>query len=257
MTGVVAVVGGGPPSVQATGEALAELLHVEVRRVGPDEGLDGDGDEVAQRLLDELADPAVLVAVMPDGAAVEGSSGHVISAGPKPVVVVPDTLATSPPHVPCRVLLPLDGSWEAAAAVAPAARFLADAGVELVVLHVFDESTVPRFWDQAAHARNAWESEFLARYCSGPGVRLRLRTGAPGESVVTAAAQEHVDLIVMGWAQRLDPDSAATVRRTIHDAQVPVLLVPVSAPADLRADQPDPPAQGGPGVTDADGRARG
>jgi len=41
-----------------------------------------------------------------------------------------------------------------------------------VVLHVFDAQTVPKFWDQHAHAGQAWEQEFLARYCALPGARL-------------------------------------------------------------------------------------
>jgi hypothetical protein len=144
------------------------------------------------------------------------------------VVVAPQLPATRRPLVVARVLLPLDGSAEGAAAVAPTARLLADAGVDLVVLHVFDKVTVPRCWDQAAHARDCWEREFRARYCPQPGARLQLRTGVAGDQVVTVAEQEHVDLIVLGWSQRLDPDRAATVRRTLGLAHVPVMLMPVS-----------------------------
>ncbi|HSP20123.1 MAG TPA: universal stress protein, partial [Myxococcaceae bacterium] len=129
-----------------------------------------------------------------------------------------------------RVLLPLDGSWEAAAAVAPTAALLAHAGLELVVLHVFHAATVPPFWDQAAHFRSSWEPEFLARYSPNPGVRLHLRSGVPGEQLVSVAAEERVHLIALGWSQRLDADRAATVRWVLRDARVPVLLMPVREP---------------------------
>lgn len=229
MSSVVAVVGREPPSLAEAGEGVARLLHAHVRRIGPEDGI--EGYEAAQGVLDELADPAVLAAVVPDGAAMESATGYVISRFRKPVVVTPQALATGHPLVVSRVLLPLDGSEESAAAVAPTAGFLADAGVDLIVLHVFNAATAPKFWDQAAHARRSWEGEFLARYCPLPGVRLHMRTGAPGEQVVTVAAQEHVDLVVLGWSQHLDPDRAATVRRTISESHVPVMLMPVSTPA--------------------------
>lgn len=228
VTRVIAVVDGASPTVAETAAAVADLLGARVRAVRPP-AVPGPGREL-EEVLAELAAPEVVLAVMPDGAAMEALTGAVISTWSKPVVVTPATLSTRRPLAVSRVLLPLDGSWEASAAVAPTAAFLADAGVDLVVLHVFDAATVPAFWDQAAHARRSWEPEFLARYCPQPGVRLHLRAGGPGEQVVTVAAQEKVDLIALGWAQRLDHDRAATVRRTLRDARVPVLLMPLEPP---------------------------
>ena len=48
-----------------------------------------------------------------------------------------------------RVLLPLDGTPESAVAVADTMGLLACAGVDLIVLHVFDAATVPRFMAEA------------------------------------------------------------------------------------------------------------
>jgi hypothetical protein len=53
-----------------------------------------------------------------------------------------------------------------------------------VVLHVFDAETLPKFWDQLAHAGQAWGREFLARYCALPGGRLELRRGAAADHIV-------------------------------------------------------------------------
>ena len=105
----------------------------------------------------------------------------------------------------------------------------ARAGVDLVALHVFDAETVPRFWDQAAHARRAWAEEFLARYCAQPGMRLELRSGVAGEHVLDVAEAERADMIALGWSQHLDPGRARTVRRTVRDAVVPVMLVPMAS----------------------------
>ena len=137
------------------------------------------------------------------------------------------------PQLIGRALIPLDGTPESATAVAKTIRLLAHAGVDLVVLHVFDATTVPKFWDQPGHAAQVWQNEFLARYCDQPGARIRLRSGVLGEhvvDVVDVAATEHVDLIALGWSRRLYEDRAHTIRRTLHDADVPVLVVPITTP---------------------------
>jgi hypothetical protein len=225
MTGVVAVVGPTSPSLTEAAGAIARLLRAGLRQVPATKSL--QSADAVRRVLNELARPDVLVAVMSGCAATEAMTRDVISSSPKPVVVIPSSAATRP--LVSRVLLPLDGSLDAAAAVAATAQRLADADVDLIVLHVFDDVTVPRFWDQAAHARDCWEREFRARYCPHPRARLHLRTGAPAEQVLAVAEQEQVHLIVLGWSQRLDPERAVTVRRLVDRAQVPVMLMPVPA----------------------------
>ena len=131
--------------------------------------------------------------------------------------------------MPRRVLLPVDGTARSAAAVAGAAERFARGGAELVVLHVFDAQTVPKFWNQHAHASQAREQEFLARYCPLPGARLELGSGTAAEHVAKVAGDEQADMIALAWSQRLEPGRAAAVRRTILEAQVPVMVVPMPA----------------------------
>jgi nucleotide-binding universal stress UspA family protein len=242
MTGVIAVVG-STPSLTETAAAVARLLHAELRHVRATEG--PESAESVRAVMDELEAPDVLAAVLSGGEGIEATAGRLIRRSTKPVVLAPPTPATRRPPAVSRVLLPLDGSREAASAVAPTAQLLAGDGVDLIVLHVFDRVTAPRFWDQAAHARSCWEAEFRARHCPQPGVRLQLRTGHAADHVVSVAAQEDVDLIVMAWSQRLAPDRAATVRRAVQEARVPVMLMPVP-PVGGRS--------GGPGDSSADGR---
>ncbi|MEU9836473.1 universal stress protein [Streptosporangium sp. NPDC048047] len=226
--------------VDAAG-AVATLLGADVRafRLAAESGA---GETVAA-VLHELERPDVLAGVLAgDGGARSGTWAVVRRAG-KPVVLLPPRRPVAAPpaagpaagpaaarRVISRVLLPLDGSAEAAAAVTGAAGLFARTGADLVVLHVFDEATVPRFWDQAAHERRAWEEEFLARHCAHPGVRMELRSGVAGEQVVDVAATEHVDLIALGWSQRAEAGRARTVRRTVAGAGVPVMLIPVPRP---------------------------
>jgi nucleotide-binding universal stress UspA family protein len=56
---------------------------------------------------------------------------------------------------------------------------------------------------------------------------MEIRSGTPGEQVVDVAEAERVDLIALGWSQQLDADRAHTVRRSVLDSGVPVLLVPL------------------------------
>jgi nucleotide-binding universal stress UspA family protein len=140
-----------------------------------------------------------------------------------PVMIVPP--GGQPPHGALeRLLIPLDGSVEAAAAVDESVEMFAGAGAELIVLHVFDSTTVPHFWDQAAHAAQAWEDEFVARFARRPGTRLAIRHGGPGEHICEVAGAEQVDLIVLGWSPNPSGDRARTVQATVQAASVPVML---------------------------------
>ena len=62
-----------------------------------------------------------------------------------------------------------------------------------------------------------------------PGARLELRSGTAAEHVAKVAGDEQADMIALAWSQRLEPGCAAAVRRTILEAQVPVMLVPMPA----------------------------
>jgi nucleotide-binding universal stress UspA family protein len=227
MTHVLAAVDGvaNAQAVAGVAAALADVLHVKVRSTGVDFGrLDA-----AAAALRELRRPDALLAVITSEPLEPAVGWTVVQRAAKPVVVVPPTLRVLPHQAIGRLLIPLDGTPEAAAAVDEAVELFAQAGVDLVVLHVFDEVTVPRFWDQPAHARRAFADEFLARHCAWPGARLELRSGVAGEQVIDVAAAERVDLIALGWSQRLDAGRARTVRRTVTEASVPVMLVPTAA----------------------------
>jgi hypothetical protein len=210
MTQVLAVLGGGPAEAPVidTAAALARIAHARVRRVSL--AADLSAEQAAAQVLGALDSPGIVLAVLARDERSRPIWRRVAQRSAR------------------RVLLPLDGTAESAAAVAGAVEQFAGAGVDLVVLHVFDAETVPRFWDQAAHAGRAWAEEFLARYCAQPGVRLELRTGVAGEHVLDVAEAERADMIAFGWSQQLDPGRARTIRRAVLDAVVPVMLVPIA-----------------------------
>lgn len=141
----------------------------------------------------------------------------------KPVLVVPPAVPADSAPIR-RALVPLEGTSETTNSVAECTTRLADAGVEVVVVHVFDES-VPRFWDEASHASDAYTEEFLARWCREPRAQVRLRRGPAPASMMEMARTEDVDLIALGWSQTMDEGRARMVRLALA-GPVPVLLVP-------------------------------
>ena len=170
-------------------------------------------------------------------AGAEGASpaGHValsiIARAGDPVLVVPPrTNGRRPAPRIRRALIPLEGTAETSVAVTAALHQLAEAGVELVAVHVFDATTVPAFWDQSAHADEVYAAEFASRWCAEAAVDLHLRRGTAPETIIDVAEDEAVDLIALGWAQDLSPGRAAVVRSVLAAAQIPVLLVPLSGP---------------------------
>jgi hypothetical protein len=211
---VLAIERPGPATaVVPVARAIADVLGATVRRTSA--GRDA--------VLGHLERPDTVLGVVPRD---HRSSWGIAGTAAKPVVLVPPAGVLVPQPVISRVLVPLDGTFESASAVTGTMELFGCAGVELIVLHVFDETTVPAFWDQAAHARREWEREFRARFCRSVDARLELRSGVPADQVNQVADAEGSQLIALGWSQRLDSGRARTVRGTIRDATVPVMLVP-------------------------------
>jgi nucleotide-binding universal stress UspA family protein len=211
------------PLVTGVAELVSGILQAGMRHLDVPAGL--SQERAATLVLQALDEPSAVLAVLAAYPSPRAVCWRVVEQARKPVVLVPPGAKVRRPAI-SRVLLPLDGTPESAVAVADTISLLARAGVDLVVLHVFDAATVPRFWDQAAHAHQAWAEEFLARNAATAGARLELRSGSPGKHVVDVAGAEQADLIALGWSQRLDAGRSRTVRRSVLHAGVPVLLVP-------------------------------
>jgi nucleotide-binding universal stress UspA family protein len=128
------------------------------------------------------------------------------------------------------VLVPLDGTSVTATALTETIALARDAEVEVNVLHVHEEDSLPLFSEQPQHETESWAREFLARYCPTADLgRLHLRVGRPSEHVVRVAQETDTDLIALGWAQDFSPGRAAVVREALERSRISVLLVPVAA----------------------------
>jgi Universal stress protein family len=142
----------------------------------------------------------------------------------KPLMIVPPGEPVR--EQPRRALVPLDGTQAVSAALRATIKAFKGAGLEVVVLHVFDQRTVPRFLDDPRDL-DLWGDEFLTRNLVGFRLRLEVRSGDPATAVVATAGDEDVDVIALGWHQDLSAEHAAVIRRVLAEAGRPVLLVPI------------------------------
>lgn len=144
----------------------------------------------------------------------------------KPVVMVPPD-AIVPDRIG-RVLVAMGGSPTKARGLRRAINVAADAGVELVVVHVDDEESIPSFSDQVQHETAAYAHEFLSRYCGGAeAARLESRVGDPSQEILAAADDLHAELLALGWPPAGEPHRDDVVRDVLERSSIPVLLVAV------------------------------
>jgi nucleotide-binding universal stress UspA family protein len=263
---VIAAVDDSPEAlaVITTGDAVAslfgstlELAHVcEGKRDALPARLSSSGHEVrllrgpvSSTIAQAAAEADVAAVVLGAGSSRAGTivgscAQQLITSVRIPVVVVP-VRARAPARIR-RILIPLDGTRAASDALRHAVELSAQPDVHFIALHVHTQTLVPMFSDQPHHEVRAWSAEFLRRQelpISAPSrLRLRLGVGQAGDEVLSVAAQEGVDLIVLGWRQDLSAGRAAVVRSTILRATVPVLLIPTQRGA--RAQTPAAHAHG-------------
>ena len=212
---------------EQTARAAAEAAGVPLRSIGK---------PVVAALLEAGAEPDV-VAIALGARGIEAGrrpAGHVALqlalSLPKPLVVVPPEAAGRLR----RILVPLNGLELSAGTLAQTLRLAAHRKLEVIVLHVHDQESIPLFSDQRQHELESWADEFLRRHCPEPElVSLETRIGAPGENVLQVADHTSADLIALGWSQDLGPGRAAVVRAALERSPVPLLLVPAGGEVEL------------------------
>jgi nucleotide-binding universal stress UspA family protein len=203
-----------------TSELLAARVGVPLRV------LEGS---VNPTLLDALRAPDVAAAVIGARGASSGrrpvgrTALHIIEHLDKPVVLVPpDAVA---PTAIRRLLVPLEGVDASSRKVLEHLRPLVVAGVELVVLHVFTEATLPTMLDRPYRDLEILGKEFLIRHCP-VATDIKFRQGPVAATVAEMTEEYRGDLIVLSWSQDNSPGRAMVVREVIGASTLPVLLLP-------------------------------
>jgi nucleotide-binding universal stress UspA family protein len=203
-----------------TAFATAETFGVEYRT--------GPGDPLTQ-IVERAAEDDVTAVVVGARRSLKGRNlGHlarqIADTVEKPVLVVPpEARSTGRLH---RVVIAMEGTPAKARNLGVAFDLAAAADLELVVVHVDDEDSIPSFSDQVAHETQAYADEFLARYLrGGPKARLELRVGVPADEIITLTDSLTADLLAVGWPHSPDARRGATAREILDRSHIPVLLV--------------------------------
>jgi len=189
------------------------------------------GDVVEELVSRTRGDDVVVVAVGTRGRPTgPRPPGHVAmelaNQADAPVLVVPpDSTIAGQIH---RVLIAMEGTPANAKNLKRAIELTADADadIDLVLIHVDDESSIPSFSDQVQHETDAYTHEFLAR--SVPSARLELRIGDPAEEILHAIESILPDVIVVGWRQGSEPGHNEVAHEILERIHLPVLLVAIS-----------------------------
>ena len=220
-----------------TASFTAEILGVEYRQV--------EGDAFS-RIVERAAESDVVAVVVgARGRLRTRTVGHlarqIADAISKPVLVVPPE--TQSVDRIRRVVIAVEGTPSKARNLKVVFDLASPVDVELVVVHVDDEKSIPRFSDQVAHETSAYAREFLARHLPrGPKARLELRVGVPADEIIEMASSFRADLLAVGWPQLAEGNRGATAREILDRSTVPLLLVPL-APSEIQA--VPPPARSG------------
>jgi nucleotide-binding universal stress UspA family protein len=189
---------------------------------------------VLERLIEIGQAPDVVALVLgargsPLGRRPLGSTALAVATSlPKPLVIVPpDT--RRPGHLR-RVLVPLEGREAEGHTPRAIVELAQGEALDVVVLNVLEEASLPLFTDQPQHEHAAQVDEFLRRYCPwGIGkVRLEVRVGRCDELVPLLAEELDADIIALGWAQELESGRAPVVRGALTRGGTPVMLGPVN-----------------------------
>jgi nucleotide-binding universal stress UspA family protein len=198
---------------------------------------------VGSGLLRVMESPEVIAGVLGARATSGGRRpvGHVASQillhAQKPVVVVPPVLLSPRPFR--KLLVPLEGLEETSKALADGLSSLFGPEVELVVLHVFTNTTLPRMLDRPYRDLDLLATEFRAKHLPN-STRAELRTGAIGAGVVESCTEQDADLVVLCWHQIATPGRASVVREVLSASGRPVLLLPVPGDSIKPALEPEP-----------------
>lgn len=152
----------------------------------------------------------------------------VLEQATKPVVVVPND--AGPLGRIRRVLVPLEGTDASSRPVLDALCPLLVDDVELVVLHVFTDRSLPRMLDRPCRDLELLGREFLEHHLP-QAARIDLRTGAVAAAVSAATEAHGADVVVLAWSQHSAEGRAVVVRDVLGASARPVVLLPIGAAA--------------------------
>ena len=202
----------------------------------------------AGALLGAMDVPGVLAMVVGAGLSSDGhpvgpTARHVLERARKPVAVVPANVA--PSRELRRFLVPLEGSEASSRPILETLFPLLATEVEVVVLHVFTDTTLPRMLDRPERDLELLGREFLAHHCP-PATRVELLPGPVATRVSEVSEAHGADMVVLSWSQDSSEGRAQVVREVLGASALPVLLLPVAPGRDAASPAGSAEPAGGP-----------
>jgi nucleotide-binding universal stress UspA family protein len=141
------------------------------------------------------------------------------------VIVPPDAHVREPVK---RVLMAVKGTAARTRSLERAIELKDATDLDLVVIHVDDEETIPSFSDQVQHETDDFIREFVARYVpAAPVSRVELRVGSPADEILRTVESEAPDLLAIGWRRHTGKEGGHVARELVERSRVPVLLATV------------------------------
>lgn len=148
----------------------------------------------------------------------------------KPIVVIGPN-AEIPTSIRT-LFIPLEGPPAANPYLASYLNEITTHDVEIVVLHVFTEHTLPQMLDRPAMDLEVLGVEFLRRHLPHAH-SIQLRHGPIVAELLATCNVQRSGLVVMPWSQDTSRGHARIIREILANSRLPVVLLPSQSGADF------------------------
>ncbi len=148
---------------------------------------------------------------------------HLLTHSAVPLVIVPPNAPDLPETHPT-ILVPHDDTPATEQALGPMIEVLAAAEARFVLLHVFDDRSVPPA--VSSHDLDTIADEFMLRHRRGNPMRCELRIGHTGTRIVEVASQSEIDAILVAWSHTTGLGRADVIAHLVRESGVPLIVVP-------------------------------
>jgi len=163
-----------------------------------------------------------------------------------PVFLAPATITTQPDSAPRSILLPLDGTSLAEAAIPVAQQFAQNTGATLSLIHIIkpDHSGYGQQHDPAStreHSPTQQTTSYLERIqlqlqLAGVPSHYQIASGDPAEAIIRAICTENSDLVVMSTHGRSGVERiihGSVTSQIIGNTTCPLLLIRGTVPVEV------------------------
>jgi nucleotide-binding universal stress UspA family protein len=239
MTRIIAFVDNSPvsPGVINTASALSRLVGADLDVVQATDDPNAPTSSTARLvegpagdvLVAELEARDVLCGVIGSRSMLAKShrvghiAEHLLLHSRAPLVIVPPN-APDLPETPPTILVPHDDTPATEHALESMIEVLSAAEARFVLLHVFDDRTVPPA--ASSHDLDTIADEFVLRHHRGNPMRCELRIGHAGTQIVEVASESEIDAVLVAWPRETGPGRADVITHLVRECGVPLIVVP-------------------------------